>query len=311
MPVPPAPPGTGSSRPTPVPPDDPLPRACPSAVSSFDTVVWSLETCCSSAETVWSAASQVAWPAGVAVLALVQSDWAWARSAPSFCWSLESVDWSWVSVVWSSVTVALEPPFPPVPLCEGAVVVVVLEVDVDFCGVLEPDAAADWFSSSSTSFASFRIEGGLGGRHRLAQRGGVERAERLPGGHRLPGRRGDRGHLTRHLEGGGGVADRLDVADERQRRPDVGPCDGGDPVARRAAADLGPRRDSTADDEGADDRADHDRPPVAGPAPARRRLRHRYPRRHRRAPGPPGPPPKKAPPPNRPKHPCRCCRRSR
>ena len=41
-------------------PPDVTPRACASAVSSFETVFWSLETCCSSAETVWRAASQVA-----------------------------------------------------------------------------------------------------------------------------------------------------------------------------------------------------------------------------------------------------------
>ena len=82
--------------------DDPPVRAWPSAVSSFDTVLWSLETTCSSEETVSRAASHVAWPAGVAVLALVQSDdWACARSAASCCWSFDSVVSSWVSVVWS------------------------------------------------------------------------------------------------------------------------------------------------------------------------------------------------------------------
>ncbi len=81
-----------------VPPlEDSASRACPSAVSSFETAAWSFETCCSSADTVWSAASQVACPAGVPVLALVQSLWAWARSAACLCWSVDSVDWSLVS----------------------------------------------------------------------------------------------------------------------------------------------------------------------------------------------------------------------
>ena len=66
-----------------VPPEDSASSAWASAVSSFDTVVWSFDTCCSSVETVWSAASHVAWPVVVLVLALVQSLWAWARSAAS------------------------------------------------------------------------------------------------------------------------------------------------------------------------------------------------------------------------------------
>ena len=74
-------------------------NACPRAVSSFEIVVWSLETCCSSEETVWRAASQVAWPAWVPVLALVHSFWAWTRSACFLFWSVDKVDSSWVSVV--------------------------------------------------------------------------------------------------------------------------------------------------------------------------------------------------------------------
>ncbi len=70
--------------PDPLPEDSPV-RAWPSALSSFDTVLWSVETTCSSAETVSRADSHVAWPAGVPVLALVQSDWACTRSAASFC----------------------------------------------------------------------------------------------------------------------------------------------------------------------------------------------------------------------------------
>ena len=80
-------------------PDEAAARAWPSAVSSFDTVLWSVETTCSSPETVSRADSHVAWPAGVAVLAAVQSDWACARSAASFCWSFESAASSLVSVV--------------------------------------------------------------------------------------------------------------------------------------------------------------------------------------------------------------------
>ena len=136
-----------------VPPDS-VPRAWPSAVSSFETVVWSLDTCCSSVETVWRAASQVAWPCGVAVLALVQSLWAWTRSACCLFWSVESVDSSWVNVVWSCVTVALW----PLPACVGAVVVVVVVDDGVLLGVLfvddGDDAEDDSLSSSSTSFAS-------------------------------------------------------------------------------------------------------------------------------------------------------------
>ncbi len=91
-------------------PDASAASAWPSAVSSFDTVPWSLDTACSSVETVWRADSHAVWPAGVAVLALAQSDWACVRSAASFCWSFESADWSWVSVAWSWVTTGFDPP---------------------------------------------------------------------------------------------------------------------------------------------------------------------------------------------------------
>ena len=148
----------------------------------------------------------MAWPVVVLVFALVQSLWAWARSAASLFWSFERVDWSAVSVLWSAVTVAL---WPPVVLRVGAVVVVVddgvgvwvLPAD----GVVVVVVELDSLSSSSTSLASSAATRGLRRRDGLGQGGGIERAQGLPGRHHLSRRDGDGGHLALDLEGGRGV----------------------------------------------------------------------------------------------------------
>ena len=150
-------------------------RAWASAVSSLDTVDWSVETCCSSAETVSRALSHAAWPVVVLVLALVQSVCACVRSAASCCCALDSADSSWVRAFWSCVTVGSVPfvaPLPPVPEpalpepplpdvppeCVGAVVLVVLEEPFDaedpVDELVEPEVPVDSFASSSASLAS-------------------------------------------------------------------------------------------------------------------------------------------------------------
>ena len=100
------------------------------------------------------------------------------------------------------------------PCGGGVVVVVVVGVD-DADGVLDVDGRTDWLLVLD-QLGLVGVEGRLRRGDRLAQRGRVEGPQRLSGGDRLPGRRRDRGDLTGHLEGGRGVADRLDVADDGQ-----------------------------------------------------------------------------------------------
>ena len=66
----------------------------------------------------------------------------------------------------------------------------------------EADEAVDSLSSSSTSLASSALSVDCAEDTVSLERGRVERAQRLAGGHGLPGRDRDRGHLPPDLEGG-------------------------------------------------------------------------------------------------------------
>ena len=213
---------------------------------------------------------------------------AWVRSAASFCWSVLVVASSWVRVFWSWVIVLCVPAEVPLPLFDGVVVVVVVDVD-------EATPSSRWRTGGLAGLVLYQlrlvgVEGRLRRGHRLAQRGRVERPQGLAGGDLLAHRRGDCGDLScrpgmqaeASLTGSTvpttvklvPMSARVTVAMRYPELPLLDAANAAAPPPRRIDQHDGPRDDGT---------------PVTGPAPARTgRIRHchrrEHPRRIRRPP---------------------------
>ena len=135
-------------------------------------------------------------------------------------------------------------------------------------GVRSP--SEDWLFSSSTSLASSALSVDWADETDSLSAVVSSVPSVCPAVTCWPDGRRDRGHLAGDLEGGGGVADRLDVADDGHGLPDVGPgdawpCGSPAPPPLTAAQAATPPPSTTSSDEGTDE----DGAPVAGTAPAR------------------------------------------
>ena len=195
------------------------------------------------------------------------ADCSCAWSAASCCSAAASLAWSWVRVFSSWVIVLCDAP-PEAPCVDG-VVVVVVDVDPDLAGDADVDEDEEDVDdsvalvSSCASLASSESSVSCVGGNRLAQRRGVERGQRLPGGDLLAGRHRDRGDLAGDLERRRRIVDRLDGADHVHGLPDIGPGDRRHAVAGVPAAHGRPGGRPAAEHDEQDERARQDRSPVA------------------------------------------------